>query len=209
MSSRTARAAGTAALAVVAACSRNPKPMAAAPAAPAADAGLAARMRQDSLLALARADSIAKAGRAASHADSVRAQVMREAAEADAGTGTGLPGADGALLAEPLHFDYNVADLTPADVRLLEQKLGLLASHARVVVQIAGNADERGSDEYNLALGERRAAAAKRWLTEHGVAADRISVVSYGEERPLDPGHDEEAWSKNRRDDFVVKGTVE
>ena len=68
----------------------------------------------------------------------------------------------------------------------------------------AGHTDDRGSDEYNLALGQRRAAAAKRYLTDHGIAADRVSTVSVGEEKPVDPGHDESAWAKNRRDEFEI-----
>jgi len=80
----------------------------------------------------------------------------------------------------------------------------VLAAHPRLEIRITGNCDERGSTEYNLALGERRAASAKRYLLAHGVAAARVEIVSYGKEHPLDPGHDEGAWAKNRRDDFVV-----
>jgi peptidoglycan-associated lipoprotein len=73
-------------------------------------------------------------------------------------------------------------------------------------MRISGHADERGSDEYNLALGNRRAAAAKRYLTGKGVADGRLEVVSYGEERPANPGHDEGSWAENRRDEFEVTG---
>ena len=69
---------------------------------------------------------------------------------------------------------------------------------------ISGHADERGSDEYNLALGNRRAAAAKRYLQNKGIDGSRLDVVSYGEERPLNPGHDEAAYAQNRRDEFQV-----
>ena len=71
-------------------------------------------------------------------------------------------------------------------------------------VTIAGHADERGSDEYNLALGNRRAASAKRYLENKGVDGSRLDVVSYGEERPLNPGSDEAAWAQNRRDEFQI-----
>ncbi len=71
-------------------------------------------------------------------------------------------------------------------------------------IQTAGNCDERGSDEYNLALGNRRAMAAKHYLVEHGIDASRVETVSYGEERPIDPGHTEEAWAKNRNDQFEI-----
>ena len=71
-------------------------------------------------------------------------------------------------------------------------------------IRIEGNADERGSDEYNLALGQRRAAAAKRYLVERGIDASRFDLVSYGEERPVCTDHNEDCWQRNRRDDFVI-----
>ena len=71
-------------------------------------------------------------------------------------------------------------------------------------IQIEGHCDERGTVEYNLALGERRANSAKRYLTSLGIPENRISTISYGKERPLDPGHNEEAWTKNRRAHFVI-----
>ena len=71
-------------------------------------------------------------------------------------------------------------------------------------IRIEGNADERGSDEYNLALGQRRAASAKRYLVDHGIAADRFDLVSYGEERPVCTEHNEACWQQNRRDDFRI-----
>jgi len=69
---------------------------------------------------------------------------------------------------------------------------------------VEGHCDERGTNEYNLALGERRANAAKRYLLSLGISSDRISSISYGEEKPLDPGHNEEAWAKNRRGHFII-----
>jgi len=210
MNGRAGGTAGIAALALLAACSSNPKPVAVAPQpAPAAqpDSAMLARARQDSLAAKARADSLAAL---AAHQDSVRAEAMRETVDSSKNTmTTGLDDADAATMAERVHFAYNVADLTDADVTALQQKLGILQAHSQLVVQIAGNCDERGSEEYNLALGERRAAAAKRWLTAHGIGAERISIVSYGKEHPLNPGHDEAAWAQNRRDDFVVTRSVQ
>jgi len=198
------------AVALLAACSRNPKPVAVAPPSPTATDALREQMHRDSLLASARADSIARAQKAAeSHADSVRAAVMSETVDSSKDvTNTGLDAADAAAMAERVHFDYNKADLHPGDVQLLQRKLGILQAHPQLAVQVAGNCDERGSDEYNLALGERRAAAAKRWLTAHGVADSRITIISYGKERPLDSGHDEAAYAKNRRDEFVVTRAV-
>ena len=78
----------------------------------------------------------------------------------------------------------------------------ILATNSAVHVRVSGHCDERGSDEYNLALGNRRAASAKRYLVGKGVDGSRIETVSFGEERPVDPGHDETAWAKNRRDEF-------
>ncbi|HTG81212.1 MAG TPA: peptidoglycan-associated lipoprotein Pal [Geobacteraceae bacterium] len=80
----------------------------------------------------------------------------------------------------------------------------LLKKNLAVKVQIEGHCDERGSDEYNLALGEKRAKVALNYLVSLGVPAERLSFISYGKEKPLDPGHDEAAWAKNRRDEFIV-----
>jgi peptidoglycan-associated lipoprotein len=134
----------------------------------------------------------------------VRAQVQRASADSAAAVRSGLGAADSAVLADAVHFDYDKADLLAGDLAKLDRKVAVFQAHPRLEVQIAGNCDERGSDEYNLALGERRAAAAKRYLVAHGVSSDRVGVVSYGKERPLDPGHTEAAWATNRRDDFVV-----
>ena len=207
---RWAIPAGAAAVALLAACSSNPKPAATPPqVAMAPNADSIAQARRDSL-ARARADSIAAADRLAqAHADSVRNQVMRETVDASKDvTNLGLTASDEALMTQQVHFDYNKADLLASEMSLLQQKLSILQAHPYLVVQVAGNCDERGSDEYNMALGERRASAAKRWLEAHGVAADRITVTSYGKERPLDPGHDEAAFAKNRRDDFVLSRRV-
>ena len=76
--------------------------------------------------------------------------------------------------------------------------------HPGVTVTIEGHCDERGTNEYNLALGDRRAESAKRFLTDLGISATRLTTVSYGEERPVDPRHNEEAWAKNRRAHFVI-----
>jgi peptidoglycan-associated lipoprotein len=91
-----------------------------------------------------------------------------------------------------------------ADQATLDRKAAILVANPKVKMRIAGHADERGSDEYNLALGNRRAAAAKRYLENKGVDAARLDVVSYGEERPLNPGNDETAYAQNRRDEFEV-----
>jgi peptidoglycan-associated lipoprotein len=107
-------------------------------------------------------------------------------------------------LAAMINFDYDQAVVRQADQATLDRKASILAANPGVKIRIAGHADERGSDEYNLALGNRRAAAAKRYLENKGVDASRIDVVSYGEERPLNPGTDETAYAQNRRDEFEV-----
>jgi peptidoglycan-associated lipoprotein len=107
-------------------------------------------------------------------------------------------------LAAMINFDYDQAVVRPADQATLDRKAAILAANPKVKIRIAGHADARGSDEYNLALGNRRAAAAKRYLENKGVDASRMDVVSYGEERPLNPGNDETAYAQNRRDEFEI-----
>ncbi|HET9155136.1 MAG TPA: OmpA family protein [Myxococcaceae bacterium] len=110
-----------------------------------------------------------------------------------------------AFLSQPLaHFEFDRAVLTPDDQLRLQVLAGLLRAQTEAKIGIAGNCDERGTEEYNLQLGARRAEVAKRYLVGLGVGADRIDTISYGEERPIDPGHDERAWAANRRDDGQV-----
>ncbi len=107
-------------------------------------------------------------------------------------------------LADLIHFDFDKADVRTSDQGILDRKAAILGANTAVRLRIAGHCDERGSDEYNLALGNRRAASAKRYLTGKGVDEGRLDVVSYGKERPLDQGHSEDAWAKNRRDEFEI-----
>ena len=103
-----------------------------------------------------------------------------------------------------IYFDLDRSDLT-ADARsTLDAKLGVLTTNPGMRIRIAGHTDERGSDEYNIALGQRRAAAAKRYLTQRGIDASRIEVISFGEEQPVCTQSDETCWSQNRRDEFQV-----
>jgi peptidoglycan-associated lipoprotein len=125
-----------------------------------------------------------------------RERMAREAAERGR--------AVSADLAAMINFDYDQAVVRPADQETLDRKAAILVANPGVRLRIAGHADERGSDEYNLALGNRRAAAAKRYLENKGVDASRLEVVSYGEERPLNPGNDETAYAQNRRDEFEI-----
>jgi peptidoglycan-associated lipoprotein len=104
--------------------------------------------------------------------------------------------------AQKIYFDFDKSDLKPESKAVLKKKAEFQAAYTEYALRIDGHCDERGTNEYNLALGERRANSAKQYLVDLGVSAHRISTVSYGEERPADPGHNEAAWSKNRRDEF-------
>jgi len=103
-----------------------------------------------------------------------------------------------------IHFAFDRYDLRPDEREILGLHAKWLKAHPDYVVRIEGNCDERGTVEYNMALGQRRADSAAKYLVGLGVEKKRISKVSYGKERPLDPGHNEEAWAKNRRDHFTV-----
>ncbi len=103
-----------------------------------------------------------------------------------------------------IHFDFDKSDLKPEALDILSQKADLLRQRPTVKIRIEGNCDERGTEEYNLALGERRATAAKKYLVDAGIDEGHISTISYGKERPLDPAHTPEAWEKNRRAEFKI-----
>jgi peptidoglycan-associated lipoprotein len=103
-----------------------------------------------------------------------------------------------------LRFDFDKFDLKPEARETLKKAAAYMLAGKDVTVVIEGNCDERGTVEYNLALGEKRALSAMKFLVDLGVDKGRIKTISYGKERPLDPGHTEEAWAKNRRDHFVV-----
>jgi peptidoglycan-associated lipoprotein len=104
----------------------------------------------------------------------------------------------------PIYFDFDKSTIRPDAATTLDSKIPWLTANPGMRIRIEGNADERGSDEYNLALGQRRAAAAKKYLVEHGIDASRFDLVSYGEERPVCTDHNEDCWQRNRRDDFVI-----
>jgi peptidoglycan-associated lipoprotein len=104
-----------------------------------------------------------------------------------------------------VHFDFDKYDIRPADTKILDAGAAWLKTNARSLLLIEGHTDERGTPEYNLALGERRAKAAMSYLTALGVQANRISIVSYGEERGVCQDHGEGCWAKNRRAHFLVK----
>ena len=169
------------------ACKKKPVAVAPVPmtpnTAPAVDDGAARRAREqfvrDSLARL-RADSLA---RAASSAESANLRMLLEAA---------------------VLFEYDASDITEQGRATLDAKLPILRTNMGLRVRISGHTDSRGSDEYNLALGLRRAASARKYLTDRGIAVDRIDVVSFGEERPVAPGEDDGAFAQNRRAEFEI-----
>lgn len=134
-------------------------------------------------------------------------------AEADKGLDKTLvakkyPGIEGEIkeskLLKDVYFDFDRYDIRPQDVPILKENADVLMKNPGYKVQIEGHCDERGTIEYNLALGERRANSVKNYLMTLGLPKGRISTISYGKERPLDPGHTEEAWAKNRRAHTVI-----
>lgn len=105
---------------------------------------------------------------------------------------------------QQIYFDFDAATLSATARDTLTGNFQVLKSNPQLKFRIEGHCDERGSDDYNLALSERRAQAALRYLTDLGISAERLSTIGYGKEKPADPGHDQAAWARNRRDEFVV-----
>jgi peptidoglycan-associated lipoprotein len=105
---------------------------------------------------------------------------------------------------KPVFFDYDSAEISAAGQKVLDGNAEVLKRNASWIITIEGHCDERGTAEYNLALGERRAVAARTYLVSLGILADRTRTVSYGKEFPFDPAHNDAAWATNRRDHFVV-----
>ncbi len=103
-----------------------------------------------------------------------------------------------------VYFDYDKSDIKAEAKPVLEKKAEFLRANAQYKVTIEGYCDERGTNEYNMALGDRRAKSAMKYLNALGISANRMSTVSYGEEKPADPGHNEAAWAKNRRAEFKL-----
>ncbi len=149
---------------------------------------------QDSLAALeaearARAEEEAEARRA----EEARQRAIREARE---------------TLMERVHFDYDESEITSTAEGILRRKVAVLRASPQVQLRIEGHADERGSTEYNLALGNRRAESIRQFLTASGLDESRFSIVSFGESRPLAQGSNEQAWAQNRRGEFVITAGV-
>jgi peptidoglycan-associated lipoprotein len=134
--------------------------------------------------------------------------------EQDLGGAAGRPGAGGAAIGssermafenEDIYFAYDSSALTPQAQDILRKKAVFLKSNSTIKVTIEGHCDDRGTNEYNLALGEARARSAKAFLVDLGLPAARLATISYGEERPIAKGQGEEAWAKNRRAHFVIE----
>lgn len=149
-------------------------------------------------LAQRRADSIARV-RAEEEARR-RAEEERRAEEAR----RRAMEAARATLGEAVYFDYDMSEIRPDAERVLRQKVEILRNSPQVRLQIEGHADERGSNEYNLALGNRRAQAVVDFFTNFGLDGERFSIISYGEERPAATGSNEAAWAQNRRAEFNI-----
>lgn len=158
-----------------------------------------ARQRDSIALANRQADSIAaenaRRAREAAVADSVR-----RVNEAAAAALTSVRNA----MTTVIYFDFDRSELRPEAQAALDAKLPIMKANPDVRIRIDGHADERGSDEYNLALGMRRATIAKRYLTDRGIDAARIDVGSFGEEHPVCTASEESCWSQNRRDEFSI-----
>ena len=191
MRTRTFLTATVLTIATVAACSKPAPETAPAPAAaPNPDSVAKKRAADSAAAAQAKAAAMAKA-----HQDSIdAANAALEQAKAAAR----------AEFAYAVYFDFDKSTLTDSAKKVLDRKIQIMNANAGVSIQIQGNTDERGSAEYNLALGQQRAAAVKRYLVQHGIADSRITILSNGEEKPADGGHDETAWSHNRRAEFVI-----
>ena len=173
----------------MAACRKDPPPPP-QPTGPTA-AELAEQARQDSIRA----------------AEAAREQAAREAAAAEAAARREAEqrmAAARATLEEMIFFGYDESTLTPEAERILRSKLDILRNSPAVMIRIEGHADERGSTEYNIALGNRRADAVRAFFTGFGLNENRFQIRSYGEERPLVNSSTEAAWSRNRRAEFVI-----
>ncbi|KAB0672056.1 peptidoglycan-associated lipoprotein Pal [Oryzomonas sagensis] len=148
----------------------------------------------------------APAAAKANASDAARNQAAQKAAEqAKQNAGQSAKATAQQTSFETIYFNFDQSDLSQAARDVLSKNAAtMLKAQPNAKIKIEGNCDDRGSAEYNLALGERRANSALKYLVTMGVPADRLSVVSYGKERPAVAGHDEAAWAKNRRDDFVI-----
>jgi len=180
---------------VAAACGPGTPPP---PPEPDPDSLAEAQRVQDSIDAAraAREDSLRR--------DRERLEAERRAAEAERARIAAETARVVEALSMTVHFDYDRASIRADDQATLDTKVAILQANPMLTIQITGHCDERGSDEYNLALGNRRALSAKQYLIDRGIDESRITVSSMGEEQPLALGQDEVSWAQNRRDEFAV-----
>ena len=186
---------GLAAAGAAGACGGTPPPETTAQ--PNADAIAAAEQARRDSIAAAQAQAERRAREEAERV--ARERAAEEAADRARGTEELRN-----LLAGMIHFDFDKSDIRTDDAAILDQKIPLLMANRDLRIRISGHCDERGSDEYNLALGNRRATAAKQYLVSRGIDAGRIETASFGEERPIALGHDEDSWWQNRRSEFEI-----
>lgn len=137
--------------------------------------------------------------KAAAEAARLKAEELERQRQADLQRSQEYQAAVDKFVNEDIHFEFDSAGLSPEAQMILADKADFMRTNGNVSVTIEGNCDERGTDAYNMALGERRAEAVKAYLVNLGIAEYRFTTISYGEERPIDPGHNEAAWAKNRR----------
>lgn len=176
---------GIAVMLTVSACKKKPKT------APVPDGPISTAQREQN-----RIDSIAAADAVRAAAERAREENMRAQQQTSRSTQT--------TIAAPIYFELDGADLTPEAIGVLEAKVLVMRRELGMRIRITGHTDDRGSDEYNVALGMRRAAETKRFLVDRGIAGSRIDIATRGEEEPSVTGEDETAWSRNRRAEFSI-----
>ena len=182
-------------LAAAAACGGQPAP----PPTPAVDsAAIRDSIARAEAARRAREDSIARA-----RAEAERLATERRRADSLAAVARETERVRGIFM-EMINFDFDKSNIRAGDAAILDRKIAVMQANPMVAITVTGHCDERGSDEYNLALGNRRALAAKEYMVNRGISADRITTASRGEEQPLDSMSNEDAWAKNRRDEFAI-----
>lgn len=115
-----------------------------------------------------------------------------------------MPSAEQPFSTDTVYFDFDKSNIKPSEVPKIEKVAGAMRNYAGKALRIEGHCDERGTEEYNRALGERRALSVREYLVQQGVSAQLIDTISFGEDRPADPAHTPEAWAKNRRGEFIL-----
>jgi peptidoglycan-associated lipoprotein len=178
------------------ACGGNPEPEMPAPTVNQDSIAAAERARQDSITA-AQAE---EERRRREEEERIRRQREADSLAALARSGEEVR----SMLATMVHFDYDRAEIRPDDAAVLDVKVQVLQANPNLTLRVHGHCDERGSDEYNLALGNRRANAVKAYLVNRGIDAGRVVTQSWGEERPVAMGATEDAWAQNRRAEFEI-----